>query len=616
MKIEKIESYERLIIITQPIHEEIPDKVIVEALSAEMKDLPRGPVIEVKPGHIPHGSLDIHWKDLMRKQRWIFENDIKPLLMEGKNDLIAFFGIAPIPLTIHLGHLFGPTTTNIVVFQKYHGKATDEWPLWGYPKSTKKRPVLPFKRTISNLPTEKSEVSGDAIIRFETSFGEVEIDDCKAIIPTPLAKPYFAHLNRNSAFRKDPFTNESQLHAVAGDFSMILDSLHNHYPNMNAVHVFACVQPGIAFLMGREIYATTTKPVYCYQFQESLVEKYKQVFYVQEAGEKVFILTDDHHQQADSLRREIASSTLGDLRDFLKVIQPPMNQNWFEALDFDGYNPITLPFSERDLKWHGLAPAANNLYLSSCDLELDNVEQEKRKFFDSKNRKWILSDQVLHLIKERIEDRSRLARGIRLFFFHESLHFQTHNITPERSRNLGGFPSVLADADYQSDVYSFFHEYKYAIWKKEEPIGEAFRFFSELIEVTTEMMWAFDQLEDDFEMETRRMQRYLNLYWMQLQIEDLRCQDIDDIIKILHAPPVISFKGLEIRVSQNRPVAFLSEESKRSLSIAVMYKQKLRRYAHDPDTIDLEKMVQGFRERNGNMVLESLRAFSQTVLNP
>lgn len=605
-------EFDRLIIVSQPIHEEIPEKVMIAAMPSWMKELPRE-VVEFRPAHIPHGSTDINWRELQMEQRLIFEKELEPLLSENSHDLIAYFGMAPIPLCMHLGYLIPPTFTNIHVFQKLHGKAIDDLSSWSLPVSTNVAQIPEFQQEISGMIEQEIKVRGKAIIRVESSFPAIFSEDCLVHVPDPLAHIYISHPNRDKAFRKDPFTQEGEIHSAAKRFAQVLENVHNNLPGLEEIHLFAAVQPAVAFLMGREIYTTTTKPVFCYQYHTATKPHYERALFLQDSGLRSIEINAEESLRITAIREAIAADLENNVRPFAKSIQEQVGKNWFESLETNT-DPWKPAFSGRDSQWGTLSVVSENRFLTEFPVALNDFDQSRRSFYDSAKQHWTLSDQLIYLASQRIPVEDDLLQAFRIFFFHEAVHNVDHGITPHTSRGLGNFPNVLAEADYQADVYAFIHEYHLAIRNKNSKAAKPQLFFADLISLSTEMMWAFDSIGYPLELETRRIQRYLTLYFQLLKIRHHDCKDLYSVLEILNRRPNIDIFGLKPTFSENRPASILVEGQGSQIAVAIWHKTLVRRLTATEGLFDPELLVQGFRERNGKLVLEALEGIVDTVL--
>ena len=62
-------------------------------------------------------------------------------------------------------------------------------------------------------------------------------------------------------------------------------------------------------------------------------------------------------------------------------------------------------------------------------------------------------------MSEKITNIDDIRKALRLFFFHEVLHSELHEMGDGKHENIGSFPKVLEIADYQADVYAILNEY-------------------------------------------------------------------------------------------------------------------------------------------------------------
>ncbi len=172
----------------------------------------------------------------------------------------------------------------------------------------------------------------------------------------------------------------------------------------------------------------------------------------------------------------------------------------------------------------------------------------------------------------------------------------------------------MAEADYQADVYSFIHEYHLALRNGDPKAENPQLFFAELIKLCTKMMWAFDAAEYELELEARRIKRYLALYFQLLKMRHHDCKDLYSVLEILNRRPSIDLFGLQTTLSENRPVSILVEGQGNSIVLAVWHDRVVKRIGSVDGLFDPEILVRGFRERNGDLVIEALEGIVDTVL--
>ena len=112
-------NYTGLIIISHQTFEQVSREEILESLPDEWKGLDRK-ILEVKPIIKNLGKEEgLDWKSAARQQDVIWKNDILPILQTHQGYGLVYFGLAHIPLALHLGYLMG-STRDCEIFQRHH----------------------------------------------------------------------------------------------------------------------------------------------------------------------------------------------------------------------------------------------------------------------------------------------------------------------------------------------------------------------------------------------------------------------------------------------------------------------------------------------------------------
>jgi hypothetical protein len=200
-----------------------------------------------------------------------------------------------------------------------------------------------------------------------------------------------------------------------------------------------------------------------------------------------------------------------------------------------------------------------------------------------------------------------------MFIFHEALHIH-QNLTNYTADNIGRFPRVLEEADYIADVWAMIHEYSFSKLYYSQETKSVKDFFVNMIDIATKTMWSFDDLDsNNEEMQIRRVNRYLFWYWNYLQIEDRGCSTIEDIIYKLANKPVIEIRGLDIRAQAQRTIFRLTNFKIAELELAYLDLSGKIIRASNAGGIQIDEMVKGFRERNGEKILKQLKSWFHQI---
>src|SRR5688572_9390191 len=123
-------------------------------------------------------------------------------------------------------------------------------------------------------------------------------------------------------------------------------------------------------------------------------------------------------------------------------------------------------------------------------------------------------------------------------------------------------------------------------------------------------MWAFDDLDPNTEeTQIRRLNRYLIWFWNYLKIEDRGCQNVEHIITTLSKKPQLEIRGLHTRVLVQRTISQLTGFKTEELEIGYLDPSGKIRRASNAGGFQLNEVVSGFRERNGERIIEQLKSW-------
>ncbi|HMY16529.1 MAG TPA: SAVED domain-containing protein [Polyangium sp.] len=217
--------------------------------------------VEIAPLRTSLADLyDLEWAAVHEAQEALFVEKLRPHL--ERRGQIAYFGLAPIPLAIHLGYRV-QSTTKINVYQRHHDRQDWSWA----PKN--RASTRPFLEPIQ-APERGSSAPGELVIRVSTS-ARIAPADTEVVVPRCLAAVDIALVEPNP----DAFETREALESVAAEFSRTLTRLMTLFPNATTIHLFAAVPVGLAFLLGSRINPTMNPDVVTYQFDAKRSPKYK-----------------------------------------------------------------------------------------------------------------------------------------------------------------------------------------------------------------------------------------------------------------------------------------------------------------------------------------------------
>jgi hypothetical protein len=243
--------------------------------------------------------------------------------------------------------------------------------------------------------------------------------------------------------------------------------------------------------------------------------------------------------------------------------------------------------------------------------KVEYVHDSDRFYLEST---WYFSDALLHTLHTRLGNSKKVLRAIRLFMFHEAIHFKCHGVTSDTASGIGRYPKIVESLDYQADVYALLHEYAYKVENEKHP--EPKKVFSEAIELMLETMWAFDAQSSPGSMQMRRINRYLIWYYICLRIEHDTCENLEDILKILSVKPDLEIKGLRAQAdSEGRYIVRLTGYRIHDLGIAAIVKNRMRRMGYESGGLPLDELIEGFKNRDGFKIKNVLRNFVAQIID-
>lgn len=257
------------IIIKHQVFREISDDEVFKFIPNE-GCVPKYKIFDIRKTII--NMEDIHTlnsQEYRIYQKNVFENDIKPYIIDHPEYKVLYFGTATIPLALHLGYCFGGwRDVDVYLLNREHNK----WDLDAGSNST-----LEFE---TNYVKEEFAGPIDVIFKVEATY-LMQNDDLKQVVENPHKIVGLKLKN----IGKDVFVNQDQMKQFSYQFSLGIDAVANFLPNTDKIHLFPSVPVGIAFLMGAKINPLVTKPIITYQYNINNTPKYEQILILQENTE-------------------------------------------------------------------------------------------------------------------------------------------------------------------------------------------------------------------------------------------------------------------------------------------------------------------------------------------
>jgi len=589
---------EGYVIIKHQVFREITDAEVLQQLPKSEKT-PIYRIFDIKREIIPMENVDrLDSIEYRIYQKNIIDTEIKPYLEQHPDYKVLYFGTATIPLALHLGYCFG-SWRDVDVYLLHREKITWEWSNDG---------------DNASLPTEtsfvKEEFSGplDVIFKAEATYLMVD-DELKEVVESP-AKTISVRLE---TIGKDVFRNQEQLKAFAHQFSLGIDSIANYLPNVDKIHLFPTVPPGLAFLMGTKINPLVTKPIVTYQYNARNTPKHDKVLILQDTGQREVNITEEDQKLID----QVKNSLKDELTNKIAVYAASKAEDKMKYTSPVSWIQMVLPGGNYAEMEKGLWKTVKDITETVLSSSTFSMESDKATdgFYISERNEWQIQDRFIFNISNRLDkDPNKILRALRLFIFHEAIHVH-QRLTNYTATNIGRFPRILEEVDYIADVWAMIHEYAYSKTYYNGETRDEKAFFLDMIDTASKTMWAFDDLDPNTEeMQIRRVNRYLFWYWNYLQIEDRSCKTLEDIIAILANKPLVEIRGLDIRAQSQRTIYRLSGFKTEELEMGYLDPTgQIRRASNAAGGFQINEVVKGFVERNGQKILDQLKSWYHQI---
>lgn len=574
MKTEK-----KQIVIAHDIIGAIPNHEIYDTLKID----PENEELEII--HFPedlkleHGETKVvSWRSLKASQDKFFREYIQPILTKHENAPVYYFGLAPISMAIHLGCLYS-SLRKVQVFLRHHGRESWEWRDIQTPELEKR-----------GIPRDKFMGGGDVIFRFATAF-EVDEKLTRRIVVEPCKDIEI----RSQHVGRDIIGSESLLNEYAEAFRDALDEIKKYLEDIDAIHLFASVPVGLAFLIGRQVNKNITVPIYLYEYAQP---GYQEAFILQEKSLEEFILSDEEKQEVMMVREQLSDH----LKKVINIAEKPASipENWFRHIFSKSRIGNTLFDTPI---WNLLAPIYDtDLFESKFMYGPNDVTGEKYLI----NRNWFLSDELLHGLIKCFSNEGLLT-VVRLFWFREIIKASSHGVHSDNRDELARYPKILEEVDYEADVYALLYEFKYSKVSKKSIA----KFFWETIERMIQMMWSVDRFSDSKEMELHRVNHYLIWYYQLCMIKD-RANELKEIIEILSKKPVIELRLVSVTTPDRSKIMLeFKNYNKSELGLALFHGNRV---ITSRQQLPLETLIEGFKNRSSDAIEGVMRQFIKDIV--
>jgi hypothetical protein len=522
---EPMRHLNELILVLHTVHDDIDEDVARAVLPSSA--IVRG-CVKVLPARLSlEGTRDADWIALAHAQRRIWERDVVALREKYPGAGIAYFGLAPIPLAVHLGSLT-ESWPAVQVFQRGHDAAQS----WHYVGGNGPQVLGP------DSPKELVR-SLDPVLLAISVTNAVDIDAARSAVGPTSAEIFV----QTDALGSDILVTHDDVVSVADRFRDALDLVERNRPGAAEVHLFAAIPCGLAFLLGARITPTRDTNVVTYQYHRGLEPRLLEALRVPERAIQSTSLSAEERARSKELR-ESWEGQRSSLIAFLRAANAP---SWWMLLGQFGS-----PLSHGQLG--ALEAALDTPLTCSIDIAQNDVDGFR---FDSQQRVWLLSDELLRAI-DRYVATAEIDRAGRMLLLHEALHHGQQNLTFNSATQIRLAPKVLEELDYRADVSAMLHEFAFEgllvrPWP-EQRLG-----LLGIIDTALTTMWAFDDDRERGFLEVRRISRYLIWYMMLARIE--RATTIVEGLQVLAEKPTVDLVGPVARVRDGRLVAKLDGQS-------------------------------------------------------
>lgn len=534
-------------------------------------------------------TINLGWMNLKVRQEDFFNSTIKAVI-PGKEDLkgddfeLIYFGLAPIPLAIHLGFLI-PSFVKVKVFQRHHGTLT-----WKWSGATTPEPEL------SGLPSVQISGTGDVVLRISTTHAVSEELTGKMVV-----SPLMSINLKSASLGLDVFGDEEGLKNYSKKIQHVFHSITTYLTKADAIHIFAAIPTGFAFLIGAQINPNTQPLIHTYEYSSARVLPYKMAFTLQSKPRRHFEFSEDDAERIQ-FRRNFFEYHLKETKKALSKINKSSEEpNWFRHL-----------FSRSEINdclfdssvWNSLSPINETNFESSHFVYVPhNILHSDETSMTLLKNTWYLPNNFVHSLEETFENRENdMAVAIELLWFQEILKSETHDVHSDNAHELARYPMILQEIDYQSDVYSLLNLYK----RYNVHSDKASAFFLKTIELHLKSMWSSDLLDHSDEMELRRVNRYLIWYYHLNMIRE-KTLSLEDILELLSRKPLIELRLVGVTTPDQSKITIEFRQSNESeLAIAAFHKNRI---ITSRQQLPMNQLIEGFKNKDSAAIDSIMNQF-------
>lgn len=561
-----------VILLLHTVHDSI-DEDVARAV------LPGGTLVracvEVYPERLTlEATLDADWPALAHRQRSVWDEKVKPLLDRYPQAGIAYFGLAPIPLAVHLGTLTERWPA-IHVFQRRH----DAGRSWQYAGGSE------VGVTGADAPTEPSRSSDPAMIAINVT-NKVDLEAARAAVGATSAEIEIG----TELLGEDVLTSSAALQAVGQRFRRALDLIARNRPAATDVHLFAAVPCGLAFLLGTFVTSTRDPQVVTYQYHRGQEPRLREALRVPDRHAPSIPITAEQRVRAAGSR----AAWEGQREALVAFLHGVNAAPWWNVL-----GKLGEPFAHGSMGQ--LQAAVETPLTARIDVGAADADGFR---FDQRQNVWVLSDRLMAAIEEKVRP-LELERAGRLLLLHEALHHGRQHLTLGTARQIRLAPKVLEELDYRADVWAMTHEFAYERMLG-QPWSEQRQVLMSIIDTAVNTMWAFDADNERGFLEVRRINRYLVWYTQLVRLE--RTDNAEKAFAILADKPVVELVGPPVSLRDNRLVAKLDGSGALAYELVMLSPRGDLLRVGSTNALSVRQLAVAMGQHHGETVREALRA--------
>lgn len=463
------------------------------------------------------GRADWYHLASLQAEQWAAH--VEPVLRRFPRACVAYFGLAPIPLAVHLGSLLNGLRS-VVAFQKHHTSKR-----WSYDDCTDgvvKVPSMPVGRSRSSEPVMIS----------------------LAVSATPDVDSFLEFLGPTSAKLEVsvvPTGNDnlklSGVREVARRFNQALRWVEADRQEVQEIHLLSPIPCGVAFSIGAELSPTRDPTTVTYFYDKDASPRFREALRLPVSATRP---------------REVPSSDLP-IAETVRGIWEKGRARFCEALIAERARHWPEFASEGDAlvvwPWNRL-PRASGTAIERSICSVGNELPE----FRLTGVGWEFGAGLLLLLRRRFPADLDLERAGRLLMLHEALHPDVQGLRAGVARNVRVAARVVEELDYQADVWAIVHEFWFSAGNAVEWPQQRLLLLA-ILDIAISTMWAFDEGRPVGSLETRRIARYLVWYVVRHRIDQAR--SLNEAMHALSEKPIVELGGLRVRLEDGRMVADL-----------------------------------------------------------